>query len=149
MIPIHLAETRKEAINDARLGGGRYQREYLEATIGRKPEFDCPIEEIIDHMVEAGSWIVGTPDDCIEAIHRLDERSGGFGGLLVHVVDWAPREKLLHSYELLARYVMPRFQGSLAGVNASNQWAREHTPDIEAMRTRAMERAQQVWAERR
>ena len=148
VVPMHLAETREEAINDARLGSGRYQREYLEGTIGRKPEFDGPIEEIIDHMVEAGSWVVGTPNDCIEAIHRLGERSGGFGGLLLQAVDWAPREKLLHSYELLARYVMPRFQGSLAGVNASNQWAREHTPDIEAMRTRAMERAQQVWAER-
>ena len=149
VIPIYLAESREEAMNDARMGGGYYQREYLEGTIGRKPEFEGPLEGIIDHMVEAGSWIVGTPDDCVEAIHRLHERSGGFGGLLVQVVDWAPREKLLHSYELLARYVMPHFQGSLAGVNASNQWAREHTQDIESMRTRAMERAQKVWAERR
>ena len=75
-------------------------------------------------MVEAGRWVVGTPDDLIAAIERLQERSGGFGGLMVTATEWAPREKVLRSYELLARYVMPRFQGSLAGIEASNAVAR-------------------------
>ena len=149
VVPMHLAETREEAINDIRLVSGSYEREYFEQTLGRPSAYDGPMEQIVNGRVEDGTWVVGTPEDCIEGIQRLDERAGGFGGLLVQVVDWAPREKLLHSYELLARYVMPHFQGSLAGVKASNQWAREHTPDIEAMRTRAMERAQQVWAERK
>ena len=34
--------------------------------------------------------------------------------------EWAPREKVLRSYELIARHVIPRFQGSLAGIEASN-----------------------------
>ena len=76
-VPIHLAESRKEAMNDARLGAGQFQREYLEQTVGRPADVDGPIEKIIDHMVDSGSWIVGTPDDCIEGIKRLDERSGG------------------------------------------------------------------------
>ena len=80
VVPVHLAESREQAMNEARLGAGRYQREYSEATIGRKSEVDGPIEGIIDAMVGAGSWIVGTPDDCIAGIHRLAERSGGFGG---------------------------------------------------------------------
>ncbi len=38
---------------------------------------------------------------------------------------------MLRSYELLARYVMPYFQGSTVGTAASNQWAyeRPRTPD--------------------
>ncbi len=52
-------------------------------------------------------------------------RSGGYGGLLVQTIDWAPRDKMLHSYELLARYVMPQFQGSVASTTASNRWAHE------------------------
>src|SRR2546425_4976561 len=44
-------------------------------------------------MADAGFWIVGTPDDCVEGIKRLDERSGGYGGLLVQTIDWAPRDK--------------------------------------------------------
>ena len=83
----------------------------MEETNGRPAVIDGPIEEIIDAMVSSGAWIVGTPDDCIEAIYRLQDQSGGFGGLLVQTIDWASRDKMLKSYELLARYVMPHFQG--------------------------------------
>ena len=148
VIPLHLAESREEAFNDARLGAGLFQREYLEKTIGRESEFDGPVEEIIDRMVDEGSWIVGTPDDCIQAIERLDERSGGFGGILVMANEWASREKVLHSYELLARYVMPRFQGTTDGVTLSNQWSRDHVTELNAARTTSIERAKQVWAQR-
>ena len=40
-------------------------------------------------MVELGAWVIGTPDDAIAAIERLQERSGGFGGLLVVGHEWA------------------------------------------------------------
>ena len=120
---MHLAETRKEALDQARLGAGRYQREYFERTMGRAQMIDGPLDKVIDGMVERGAWIVGTPDDCVAGIERLAEQSGGFGGFLVQTVDWAPREAMLHSYELLARYVMPQFQGSAVGTAASNTWA--------------------------
>ena len=80
-----------------------------------------PANEVVDYMVEHHQWIVGTPDDCIAGIARLQEASGGFGGLLLRAEDWAPRDRLHRSYELLARYVMPQFQGSLTGIVASNQ----------------------------
>ena len=35
VIPIHLAETKEQAIEDIRIGAGRYQREYFENTMGR------------------------------------------------------------------------------------------------------------------
>ena len=149
VVPVHLAESRKEAISDSRLGGGRWLREYSEETIGRHFNIDGPVEKIMDAMVESGSWIVGTPDDCIDVIKRLDERSGGFGGLLVMAQEWAPREKVLHSYELLARYVMPRFQGSLAGVTMSNQWTRDHNKELETQREGSIDRARTAWAERK
>ena len=148
VIPVHLAETRKQAMDEARVGAGRYQREYFEETMGRKAIVDGPIEKIIDAMVDDGAWIVGTPDDCVEGIKRLDERSGGFGGFMVQAIDWAPREKLLHSYELLARYVMPQFQGSVAAPAASNRWAFERREELGAGRTRAIDKARQVYAER-
>jgi limonene 1,2-monooxygenase len=143
-----LAESRQEAIDDARLGSGRYLREYSEGTNGRKAGFDGPLDQIIDHMVGEGSWIIGTPDDCIEAIERLDQQSGGFGGFLVQTIDWAPRDKMLRSYELLARYVMPQFQGSVLSTAASNQWAAKRKDTLVSGRVRAIDRAQQVYAER-
>jgi limonene 1,2-monooxygenase len=136
VLPVHLAESRDEAIKDIRMGAGQFNREYLEETLGRPLEFDGPTEKIIDYLMDTGQWIIGTPDDCVETIHRLAERSGGFGGFLIGFTqDLAPREKVLRSYELMARYVMPHFQGSLAGLQGSNQWARgraDHTREAMA-----------------
>ena len=148
VLPVHLAETRKEAFEDARIGAGRYLREYSEGTNGRKEIFTGPLEKVIDFMVDNDSWIVGTPDDCIHAINRLAEQSGGFGGFLVQTVDWAPREKMLRSYELLARYVMPQFQGTAASTAASNRWAADRKDQLVSGRMRALDRARQVYAER-
>ena len=148
VLPVHLAESRKEAFDDARLGAGRFHREYFEETMGRSP-LDCPQDKIIDVLSERGSWIIGTPDDCIEAIKRLGELSGGFGGFLVQTIDWAPREKMLHSYELLARYVMPHFQGSVASTAASNQWTYDRRESLFAGRTKAVDQAKETWAARR
>ncbi len=148
VLPVHLAETREEAFADARMGAGRYLREYSEGTNGRKAVFDGPLEKVIDYMADNGSWIIGTPDDCIEGIKKLGERSGGFGAFLVQTVDWAPREKMLKSYELLARYVMPHFQGTVVSTAASNRWAKEHQEELVSGRARAIDRAKQAYANR-
>ena len=97
-------------------------------------------------MAETNSWIIGTPDDCIEGILKLEEQSGGFGGFLVQAIDWAPRDRILNSFELLARYVMPRFQGSLVGLENSNQWAKSRQETLVQGRARAIDRAHQVYA---
>lgn len=147
-IPIHLAETRQQALDEARMGAGYFLREYTEETNGRKSGFDGPVEKIIDHMTDTGAWVIGTPDDCVAAIRKLDEQSGGFGGLLALTIDWAPREAMLRSFELLARYVMPQFQGSAIGTKASQDWARSRQDALVRGRVRAIERAQQTYAER-
>lgn len=148
-VPVHLAESREKAFEEARLGAGRFLREYTEGTNGRKAAFDGPLEEVIDHMAETNSWIIGTPDDCIEGILKLEEQSGGFGGFLVQAIDWAPRDRILNSFELLARYVMPRFQGSLVGLENSNHWAKSRQETLVQGRTRAIDRAHQVYADSR
>jgi len=148
VLPVHLAETRKEALDDVRMGSAQYLREYSEGTNGRKPVFDGPMDKVVDNMRDSGAWIVGTPDDCIEAINKLQEQSGGFGGFLVQTVDWTTREKMLHSYELLARYVMPHFQGTVAAPIASNKWAASRQETLVAGRVRALDRARQVYADR-
>jgi len=149
VLPVHIAETRKEALDDVRIGSAQYLREYSEGTNGRKSVFDGPMEKVVDNMRDTGSWIVGSPDDCIEAINRLQEQSGGFGGFLVQTIDWAPRDKMLRSYELMARYVMPQFQGTVASTISSNQWAAERKDTLVAGRVRALDRAKQVYADRR
>ncbi len=140
-LPVHLAETREEAFDQCRAGAARFVMEYQQAILGRPaPEGVAP-EDLVEHMVRPGAWIVGTPDDCIEAIHRFDAVTGGFGGILARVHDWATREQIMKSFELLARYVMPRFQGSLVGLEASAAWARAHAERLAEERANALDQA--------
>ena len=147
-VPCYLAEDRDQALEEVKLGAGRYLREYSEGTNGRKAAFDGPLEDVAEFMRDNGSWIIGTPDDCIESLNKLAEQSGGYGGFLVQTIDWAPRDKMLKSFELLARYVMPHFQGSIRSVAASNRWAAERQELLVSGRVRAIDRAHQVYADR-
>ena len=143
--PVHLAETRREALDDCREGAAAHLLDYFERTNGRASPVPGPREAVIDQMVESGRWIVGTPDDCVAAIRRFDELSGGFGGLLVLAHEWAPREKVLKSYELLARYVMPCFQDSLEGLEASSARAQASVGQIQEVRSDALEQAHRAY----
>ena len=149
VLHVHLAETRRDAIEQARVAAGRYQRDYFENTLGHESVIDGPSDKIIDAMVEKGAWCVGTPDDLIEAIERLDEDSGGFGGLLIQATEWGTREQVLHSYELIARYVMPRFQGSLVSLSRSQAWSASKKDELLALRTKALDRARADYQTRR
>ena len=140
VVGCHLAESKKEALEDIRVGSARVVTEYFGRTLGNDVP-DVPADQIVDHMVNNNQWIVGTPDDCIEGIKRLQEISGGFGSFMVRVEDWAPREKILRSYELMARYVMPQFQGSLAGIEMSNQWASDRREALQTNRVSGLQAA--------
>jgi limonene 1,2-monooxygenase len=144
VIPCHLADSRREAMEDIRLGGARLISEYFDQTLGNEVP-DVPFNGIVDYMVEHHLWIVGTPDDAIAGIDRLQEISGGFGGLMILVADWAPREKILRSYELLARYVFPHFQGTVAGLRASAQWAGERRTVMQEGRLAGLRQADHAY----
>ena len=140
-VPVHVAETTQQARDDVRVGAHQFLREYSEGTNGREPVFHGADEDLVDWMAENGYWIIGSPDDCIEGINRLATESGGFGGFLVQTYDWAPRETILKSYELIARYVMPQFQGSVRSIEASNQWAKDRMKPLLAGRVKGLETA--------
>jgi limonene 1,2-monooxygenase len=125
---------------------------YFEETLGRPPgRADDPLRE----GVRMGTTLVGAPETVVQGIERLQELSqGGFGGLLFRAHEWANREQTLRSYELFARYVMPRFQGSLDTVRGSNEWARANRktifgPNVEAVRRAYLDAGREIPAEYR
>jgi limonene 1,2-monooxygenase len=128
VFPVHLAETTKEAADDVREGGNAWIQKYFIETLAARVQFEeypgQPTEEMtMDRMIARGGAIVGTPEDAIKRINEVIEVSGGgFGGLLVLAHEWASREKTLKSYDMLARYVMPKFQGSALPIEYSQQW---------------------------
>ncbi len=145
VLHVFLAETRKEAMEQARVKAGQYQRGYFEEALGNPSTFDGPRDRIVDAMVEKGAWCVGTPDDLVESIHRLDEESGGFGGLLIQATEWGTREQVFRSYELLARYVMPQFQGTMESLAGSYDWAVERRDELTTLRKASLERARRAY----
>ena len=66
--------------------------------------------------------IIGTPDDAVDAVKLIQQRSGGVGGILGLAHEWASTEKTLRSYELWMRYVAPRFQGQIEVLENNRDW---------------------------
>jgi limonene 1,2-monooxygenase len=137
VVNVHVAEDDEQALREVSRAERHETISYFEETLGRPPgRADDPLRE----GVRMGTTLVGTPETVIRGIERLQEYSrGGFGGLLFRAHEWANREQTLRSYELFARYVMPRFQGSTVMPEASNEWARANrktifSPNVEAIR---------------
>ena len=123
--PMHIADTLDQARADVRFGLERWVRYFTHvAALPLFPpelQFD-DVDQLIDVLNMSGIVVIGTPDMAAEAIARLEEQSGGFGTYLFMSHEWADRERTLRSYELFARDVMPRFQGSTASLAASREW---------------------------
>ena len=147
VVHAHIAETREQALAEVSRGAGRYWRDYFEGTMGFPRPFEAERDGIAAEMSARHAWCIGTPDDLVAHIERLDGESGGFGGLLLQAVDWAPREQLLRSYELIARYVKPRFQGSLRNLEASQAAAALEAERVRVLRDEAVARARRTYEE--
>jgi len=124
--PVHIAETREQARADVRFGlaGFLYYFQKVVALPGI-PETGTP-DECLDAMIEAGFVVVGTPDDLVAQVERLEQQTGGFGTFLVTAHEWANRDATRRSYELIARHVAPRFQDSNAYTRRSMEWVQEN-----------------------
>ena len=118
---MHCAETREQARRDVEYGIASWFRYFQ--TVAGLPHMNLSgneVHEMIDYVSDSGTGVIGTPDDCKAQIDRLMTQSnGGFGTFLMLAHEWANTEATRRSYELIAKYVMPEFQGQSRGtVNA-------------------------------
>ena len=139
VVNVHVADDDEEAMRQVKRAERHETVTYFEETLGRPPgRSDDPLTD----GVKMGTTLVGSVETVVRGIHRLQELSGGgFGGVLFRAHEWANREQTLKSYELFARYVMPRFQGSLTTVKDSNDWARGNRKTIFSPNVEAIQRA--------
>jgi limonene 1,2-monooxygenase len=144
VIPIHIAESRKEALDDLREGWK------VRAYVGDRLDNEAPLAAqggifggggTLDEQAERGAMIIGSPDDAIEQIRIIQERSGGIGGILGLAHEWASTEKTHRSYELLMRYVAPVFQGQIDPIVQSRDWIETNMRQIFGATPDAMARA--------
>jgi limonene 1,2-monooxygenase len=120
--PVHIAETRQKAREEVTFGFSKW-RHYFEhvAALPVAPGEDG--KDPIDAMIDLGIAVVGTPDDLIGQLKRLEIQSGGFGAFLQLAHNWADWDATRRSYELIARYVFPKMQGFNIARKESQDWA--------------------------
>jgi len=145
--PFHLADTREQAREDVKFGLEAWM-DYFRRVAALPLAPDGSIDDAVDALIATGLAVIGTVDDAIAQIERLQTQSGGFGCLLQMAHEWANRDATLRSYELFARYVMPCFQGSIAGTTRSRDWAAENRPTfigaaIDAIQTEIVRHAEE------
>ena len=122
---VYLADNKEEAWRDVEASIARDMQYF--AAIGLKAPYEAypgqPLHEITARSgADRRDWIIGTPDDAIAEIERMQTETGGFGGLMLATHEWASTDRLRRSYEIFARYVMPHFRGHTAGYR--DEWRR-------------------------
>ncbi len=126
--PVHIAATREEAWANVQYGGRKYS-EYF-SRISRPGQ---PVDldgDPIRKMVDDGAAVVGTPDDAIAQIRRLQAKQGDFGVFLQLAHNWADFDKTKKSYELWRRHVSPAINRMNVQRQESFDWATGHAPEF-------------------
>ena len=125
--PMHIAETKEKARENVRFGLANWLKYFQEvAALPLAPAGS--IDNAIDALIGSGLAVIGDPDDAIAQMERLETQSGGFGCFLHMAHNWADWAETKRSYELFARYVMPRFQQTNINRDASMEWAKSNRP---------------------
>ncbi len=145
---VHCAETMEQAYRDVEYGIEQWFN-YFQA-VAAFPQMSMPgsnVREMIAFINESGFGAIGTPEMCTAQIERLHAQSnGGFGAYLMLAHNWANREATLRSYELIARHVMPRFQGQHRATLDAAERAQDARPALAAVHAKAVEAATQRYA---
>ena len=142
----HIAESRKEARQQAGAGLMRHNNEYTIGTLagGVGPIYDTPDEAVDDvAFAELSTAVIGTPDDLVARIREMMEITGGFGCVIGFVHDWANRENTRRSWDMVARYVIPQVNGLLDDYYESHRFVTDNRDTwnraTQAVRTKILE----------
>jgi limonene 1,2-monooxygenase len=140
---MHIADTKEQAYKDVAFGLPQWV-DYFQrvAALPLGVDTEDP-NEMADAMNASGFAVIGTVDDAVAQIQRLIDQSGGFGTFLTMATEFADRAAQFRSYELMARYVFPKFQGSAEGTTISRDWAAENRPEFMNAATAAIMNAVQ------
>ena len=122
--PVHIAETRAEAYKNVEFGIRKWQDYFggISAVAGRQGTETQTIEE----LAKSGQIVVGTPDDAIAQIRRLQAKQGEFGVFLQLAHNWANFDATKKSYELWQRHVTPVINGANSKREEAFNWARDN-----------------------
>ncbi|MBL6952582.1 MAG: LLM class flavin-dependent oxidoreductase [Alphaproteobacteria bacterium] len=105
----HVARSREQAKKNVEYGLENFAQYFRD--IATFPIVPPEIDDAYEYLTESGMAVIGDPDDAIRHIEKLLKGSGGFGLFLELAHNWADYEATLEHFELMARYVVPHFNG--------------------------------------
>jgi limonene 1,2-monooxygenase len=135
----HIAETREQARQNVRFGVQAFANYFRD--VATFPIIPPDVGDPVEWLIETGTACIGTPDDAIAYIERLNKGSGGFGVLCELAQNWADWEQTKRHYELMARFVHPRFQNSRDLLRGSYDYAVGHRADFVGRASAAIQKA--------
>ncbi len=106
----HIAETREQAIKNVQFGVQAFAQYFRD--VATFPIIPGDVADPVQWLMETGTACIGTPDDAVAYVDRLMKGSGGFGVLCELAQNWADWDATKRHYELMARFVHPKFQQS-------------------------------------
>jgi limonene 1,2-monooxygenase len=126
--PVHIAETREQARKNVEWGIHKFFEYFtrLNPLTPAAPNGKDPIDE----MIESGRAVVGTPDDAIAQLRRLEAKQGEFGAFLQLAHNWATWDNTIKSYQLWAEHVAPVFKNANASRQASYDWTMSNAKEF-------------------
>jgi limonene 1,2-monooxygenase len=139
----HVAETKEQAFRDVEYGIEHWFRYFQQvAAFPQMAVAGNSAAEMIEFINASGLGAIGTPEACASQIDRLWAQSnGGFGAYLLLAHNWANPQATARSYELIAREVMPRFQGHAQATLGAARRAKEVRETLAAAQSEAVEAA--------
>jgi limonene 1,2-monooxygenase len=137
---MHIAETREQAYRDVEHGIEQWF-EYFQA-VAAFPQMAVGggnIREMIDFVNDTGLGSIGTVDDAVAQIERLQKQSnGGFGCYMLLAHEWANPAATHRSFELITQHVLPQFQGQAWSTTEARARAKASRPAMAAEHMQAI-----------
>ncbi len=125
---MHIAETREQARENVRHGLDAFRNYFSD--IATFPIIPPDVTDPYTWLIESQSACIGTPNDAIAFIEKLQAGSGGFGVIMELAQNWADWEPTKRHFELMARFVHPHFQQSRELRRESYAFALAHHDDF-------------------
>ncbi len=142
---VHIADTMEQARRDVEYGIEQWFHYFQDvAAFPQMAVNGSNVREMIDFVNDSGLGAIGTPEMCRAQIERLWAQSdGGFGAYLTLAHNWADFEATKKSYGLIAREVMPHFQGQHRSTMAAAQRAEKARPALAEIHMKAVDAARE------
>jgi limonene 1,2-monooxygenase len=127
---MHLAETREQARKDCEYGLEKYVC-YANDIVPAPNPIPRGLPDPVAYIHEVQRGVVGTPDDAVREISRVQDALGGFGAVLLFQHDWANWPATLRSMELIAEEVRPHFtQANRLRIDSYAKHAPHHEENV-------------------